>query len=197
MKYKVVIGFDQSYEDTGYAVCVGGVVKSVSSISFDECSNNTEKRNTVRNKVFDMLEKLNNKGMQSNDIVIIVERIRQFSGGFISMPYIKSTAALIATIVDAAYMHGIKVYSVDTRAWKKCILGSSKSTVKLPGAKPNKELAILKAIELGFEDKISYTITSGKRKGMKMYNDNKADAICISLVPNNIDDYKKLKLESF
>ena len=44
----------------------------------------------------------------------------------LSQNYMTTTAGLVSAIVDTAYWKGVKTYSVDTRAWKSAVLGSSK-----------------------------------------------------------------------
>jgi Holliday junction resolvasome RuvABC endonuclease subunit len=71
--------------------------------------------------------------------MIVVERTRQFSTNdksFIAMNMIKTGISILTCIIDVAYAHGIKVYSVDTRAWKSAVIGTSKpkdGDKKLPG----------------------------------------------------------------
>ena len=103
---------------------------------------------------------------------------------FISTNYIKSTGALIGSIVDVAHEYGIEVYSADTRAWKSSIVGSSK---KIKG---DKKLATINfVIAKGFED----SIKSINKKNNVVYDDDAADSACIALY-GFIKD-AKLKLE--
>lgn len=113
-----------------------------------------------------------------------------------STEYIKQTGALIATIVDAAYEHGIPVYSVDTRAWKSAVIGTSK-----PEDGNNKLPAINFIRKLGWEDEILIPIPR-KRKGcfekdgsFYMWNDDAADSACIALFGFTPGFKEKLKLE--
>lgn len=195
MYSKIVIGLDQSYARTGYSVCIDGVVKAASFVRFDKAKNNTEKRFAVRAKLIDIYVALLKKGYsQGNDdkFMIVVERIRQFSKNFISMPYITSTAAMIGLIVDWSYTHQIPVYSVDTRCWKSRVLGSSTSA----GEQGNKSSSVKHAIKLGFESKVVTVKTLKNGKQIIKYNDDVADAICISEFPFLNSDKKLLKLET-
>jgi len=95
----------------------------------------------------------------------VCERIRTFTmgkkegkGQFLNINYIKATGGLITTIVDAAYLFGIKVYSVDTRSWKAQVVGTTKG-----GKAPALEFI--------------------KNLGFDVKNDDAADSACIALYP--------------
>ena len=117
-----VIGIDQSYTRTGITVLKNKEVVEMFSLEYEYCNNNSEKRTALENTL--------NEIMIDHNIVnplVITERIRLCSQGFLSEAYIKSTGALIATIIDFFhYYNEIPVYSVDTRSWKSQIVGSSK-----------------------------------------------------------------------
>ena len=87
-----------------------------------------------------------------------------------------------AVIVDCASEFGIESWSVDTRAWKSSILGTSKPCVKVyPGVKdPKKILDVEYIVNLGFGKEIS--IYKGRnKKQFVCYNDDAADSACIAL----------------
>lgn len=153
---KPVIAFDQSYTRTGVSVVDNGDVVRYGSIDFKKhkCKTKSDKRNLVRNVTKKLIE-------EHNPGVIIVERIRMFSQGFISKAYIASTGALIASIVDVAEGFGIPVFSVDTRNWKAKVVGTSKHRTK------NKKLETIE-----FVKNLGYNVNN---------NDDVADAICIGL----------------
>ena len=195
MYNRLCIGIDQSYTRTGISIAVDGRLIKVSSMAFRGCTCKTEKRKLLANVLSHILEV--NK-CKASDVIIVCERIRTFShsGGskgegnpgdsqmFISTDYIKATGALMATVVDTAYAHGIKVYSADTRAWKSSIVGSSKSI------KGNKKLSTVNfIIKKGF----GTSIVSINRKGNEVYDDDAADSGCIALYGFVKD--AKLKLE--
>ena len=118
---------------------------------------------------------------EPTDIAIILERARTFTQTSVLSPsYMKSTGALIAYIVDAGYEYGIDTWSVDTRAWKNAILGSSKPVcVPLKGVKnPQKIASVRHIISLGFEEEISVYKNNNVFAG---YNDDEADSACIAL----------------
>ena len=170
MYHKIIIGIDQSYTSCGISVCCDGKLKLVRSIKFAGLTCKSEKRIKVRNELAKILAKV---AGQSEIVAIYCERIRTFSQGasqFISTKYIKATGALIATIVDLAYEHDIPVYSVDTRAWKSQVLGTSKSDPT------GKKVASVRYIEaLGFD------LTRVSKKGKVTKDDDAADASCIAL----------------
>lgn len=180
MYKKIVIGIDQSYNNCGISIAADGRLVKVTSLPLSSYQNNSEKRKALKNKLIHVIEKVNCRASQ---MVIICERIRTFSGGFLSTDYIKSTGALIACIVDVAYEYDIPVYSVDTRSWKSAIVGTSK-----PDASGDKKAPTIRYVKnLGFEDSILIPVKR-KRKGSferdgvhYIYNDDAADSACIAL----------------
>lgn len=161
---KIIIGIDESYTRTGISIAVDNKLKKVSSIDFKGCKNNTEKRREL-SRVLSNIIKLNQN--KAKELIIVCERIRTFSKGFLSTNYIKSTGALIATIIDTAYDFDVPVYSVDTRSWKAQIVGTSKG---------DKNPTIDFVQNLGFD---LYVRTN--KKGVELYNDDAADSACIAL----------------
>lgn len=153
----IIMGIDASYTRTGLAIAEDGKLKTVKSIKFKGLKKKPEKRANLKMKVENYIKKY-------QPDMIVVERTRQFSTGdkpFIALNMIKTGISLLTTIIDVAYENGIPVYSVDTRAWKSAVIGTSKpksGDKKLPG------LEFVKS--LGFE----------------VYDDDDAsDAACISL----------------
>lgn len=163
-----VLGIDQSYTRTGFAIAESGKVIRCGSYNFKGLKTKTEKRNKIRQIV-------ENAILKYNPELIIVERVRLRSQGFLNFGYIMSTAALISVIVDVAYAYSVKVYSVDTRAWKSKILGSSKAK---PG-QTQKEATMQHFIKLGLDIK----------------DDDMADACGIALYPFIPKKLQRLKEE--
>lgn len=164
----IAIGIDQSYKNFGISVIEDGKVIKCNSYNFKGKKNKTEKRNYVRK----MIKWFTNKYKCD---IIIVERIRTFSQGFMSKDYITSTSALIACIVDEAYKKNIPVYSVDTRSWKAQVVGSSKHKNNESTKKPTLDFV-------------------KNSLGIEANNDDEADAICIGLyafIPKNKQKLKK------
>ena len=189
---KLVIGLDQSYTDTGLCIAVDGKPKYAESISFDGLKTKSDKRKAVVMRLNRIFERYACK----YTIEIVIEAIRLFSGSqpHISTSYIYSTCALIGSIVDFAFEHNIDVYWVETRSWKKFVLGSSKpSGRKLQGVKDSRKVdSVLYALSIGLGKEVSYIVERGKNKGKIRYNDNIADAICISVAGFNKKISKKI-----
>lgn len=163
------LGIDQSYTQLGISLVEGNSIKDgkivqVKWYNYKGMKSKSEKRKFVRKLVKHAIKKY-------NPDVILVERIRTFSQKFISTAYIKTTGALIGTIVDAAYPN--KVYSIDTRCWKSRVCGSSKGMHKAD-----------KGVSVRYVMKRFGTV----------YNDDAADAICIALAGLNFDKLMKSKL---
>ncbi len=190
-----IIALDQSYADTGIAVCVKGKVKKVYSVTYKGLVGNTQKRWKIQKYLRKIIEMCLTRFKQ-NEITVIVERVRTFTqSDSLRIEVIKSGAALVACIVDTAMEYNIKTYSIDTRCWKSRVLGSSRPVFEpVEGVKdPQKFGSVRKAIELGFFEKLKIY---SDRKGKDYYrlDDNIADAICISLYPFSGYPYL-LKLE--
>lgn len=171
---KIVIGIDESYTRTGISICADNKLLKVRSINFKGLKNKTDKRNKIKNVIKSIIKAIKPKLNSDGEIIIICERIRTFSTGFLSVNYIKSTAALVAVIVDEAKAEGIKTYSVDTRAWKSKIVGTSK----------NKDKKQKKAETMEFVKKLGFDV-----------NDDAADSACIALYGFLPKQKQNLKLE--
>lgn len=119
---KAIMGIDASYTRTGLAVSIDGKLEVIRSIKFKGLKTKPEKRKLLREKVQRYIDKYNPE-------MIIIERTRMFSANdkpFVAMNMIKTGVSLQTTIIDVAHENGIKVYSVDTRAWKSAVIGTSK-----------------------------------------------------------------------
>jgi hypothetical protein len=171
---KIVLGLDQSYTKTGASVSINGKLVAVKSWDFNGL-NKTQTRNRLRRIVQAYIDKYHIE-------VIMVEKIRTFSRGFLSTGYIKSTGALVATIVDVAYENKLKVYSCDTRSWKSQIVGTSKPK-KVKTAKGTIILDPKEATKK-FVKGLGFDVGD---------DDDAADSACISLYW--FSDKKKIKLE--
>lgn len=187
MYKKIVIGIDQSYKNTGVSVFADKEMKSISSIHLEKYKSNSKRRTILYKKLDNLIQRL---CMKSSELVIIIERIRLQSKGFLNINYIKSIGALNAIIVDVADKHGIEVYSVDTRAWKAAIVGTSKPKENNLGIAPEKWPTIQFIKRKGWEEKILINLGSKSRKTKGVfnigedkytYNDDAADSACIAL----------------
>lgn len=175
-----IIGIDQSYTRTGIAVATKGKVRKAFSIDFKGTNTKTQKRLLLQSTLRKVIEMCLKK-YDSSEIVVIAERIRTFTeSDSLRVDVIKAHSALMAYIVDTAAEYGIKVFTVDTRAWKSRVLGTSKPVFEpLEGVEnPQKFGSVRKAIKLGFGEQMK--VKSCKTRSFK-YNDDMADAICISL----------------
>lgn len=187
----VCIGLDQSYTDTGIAVVQDGKVLFAGHENFEGCVLRYDKRKRLVKRLEKLIDKCKSKG----EVLVTIEAVRLFSGSspHISVNYIFGTCALVGAIVDCCITKNVPITWVETRSWKKGVLGSSKPSQKpLEGVKDkNKIASILYCINLGLKEKISYKVQQGKNKGQIRYNDNIADAICIAMC-----GYKGYKLKS-
>lgn len=198
MYKKIVIGIDQSYQDTGVSIAADGELKNLSHITFPTDCSNSYKRFIIRERLNVLFNKIKYK---AEEVVVIIERIRLQSQGFINIDYIKSIGALNATIVDAAVLYNLEVYSVDTRCWKSSVVGTSKEQQNRYGFDPKKWPTIQYVINLGYEDYIKCPVSVKKKKAVIIkgderftYNDNIADSACITLF-GFVGDKSKLQLE--
>lgn len=188
-KTRIVIGIDQSYQDTGITISFNGKVKAVKSIYLKPLEDNSRKRKELANNLYEIFNKVSLKASgESTEILVLIERIRLRSQGFLNIDYIKGIGALNALIVDISKEFNFPIYSVDTRAWKSAIVGTSKEMNNKYGIDPKKWPTILWCIRNGYEKYIINYEVGKKKKGIiekngvkYTYNDNKADSICISL----------------
>lgn len=198
---KIVIGIDQSYKNTGVSIAVDGKIKNITSIWLESAQDNSERRNIIKQRLNSLFDKMSKKANKNeSELLVIIERIRLSSQGFINIDYIKSIGALNACIVDTAKKYGIKVCSVDTRSWKSQVVGTSKPKNNNVGVDPEKWPTIEWAIKNGFEDSIIREVSARKKKGVfirdgkrYVYNDDAADSAGIALY--GFVDKKSQKLE--
>lgn len=175
-----IIGIDQSYTRTGISIATKGKPRKALSIDFKGVKTKTQKRLLLQSTLRKVIETCLKK-YDSSEITIIAERIRTFTeSDSLRVDVIKAHSALMAYIVDTAAEYGIKVFSVDTRAWKSRVLGTSKPVFEpLEGVEnPQKFGSVRKAIKLGFGEQMK--VKSCKTRSFR-YDDDMADAICISL----------------
>lgn len=208
-KHDYVIGIDQSYTRTGITILKDKEVVEMFSLEYKHCKNNSEKRTALENILHEI--------MIDHSVVnplVITERIRLRSQGFLSEAYIKATGALIATIIDFFhYYNEIPVYSVDTRSWKSQIIGNSKPLDNPYGINPEKYRTILYLRDKGLLHHIAEeykgrgekgviwanrTLTDGKKEKVRVkINDDLADSYCIAMYGFLPESKQKLKEEKF
>ena len=202
--HKLVIGIDQSYNNTGVSICKDGILTNIRSIPLSSFKCNSEKRRHLSNKLHTLFDKVQYKSQYENlEVVIIIEKIRLRSQGFINIDYIKSIGALNALIVDIANEYNYPVYSVDTRAWKAAIVGTSKPQSNKYGINPEKWPTIKFVCSLGFKENIKIPVESNRKKkgviekdGERFtFNDDAADSACIALYGFLPSKFQKLEQE--
>ena len=184
---RVVIGIDQSYKNTGLTIAINGEVFVVYGLRLESLPNNSEKRRELKEWLTSIVKELL-KSYQPINIICIIERIRLQSKGFLSMDYIKSMGALNSVIVDIMYRYHINTFSVDTRAWKSAVVGTSKPQENKYGIAPEKYPTILWNVKNGRKKYIVDYCVGKKTKGVitkgdkkYMYDDDKSDSIGIAL----------------
>lgn len=189
---KVCIGVDQSYKRTGVSVAVDNKLKQCRSIDLSQFQTKAEKRQAIRSFVGHCLEACLKK---HDDVTVVLERTRTFSQQFLSVPYIKSMGALNAAIADEAFFRGVKCYSIDTRAWKSGVVGTSKpakhsrygmDTKKLPTAewllKEDRKQFMRAVIELPEKSRREKGTFISKQTGKKCeIDDDLCDSAAIAL----------------
>ena len=160
---QMVIGIDQSYTRCGMSIAADDRIIKVGSVDLTDTDDKTYKRKIVRDKVLSLCQRAQDRSFAPP--IVVVERIRQFSKNFLSVPYIKGTGALIATIVDAAWACGVETYSINTKSWKSGILGTSKPADNDFGVPGEKWPCVEYMISQGFEDLIKRRVEGRRRVG--------------------------------
>lgn len=200
---KIVIGIDQSYTRTGITVLEDKKILGMYSVNFDGCKTNTEKREHLKHFLESLFDNYN-----IDNVMVITERIRLRSQGFLSESYIKSTGALIATIIDIFATYDIPVYSVDTRSWKSQIVGNSKPLENSYGINKEKYRTILYLRSKGLLKHIVEPYTGRGKQGVVnikingektpcKINDDLADSYCIAMYGFLPEHKQKLNEEKF
>lgn len=198
-KYKkVVIGIDQSYNNTGISIAADGKLVKVRSIQLDLYKTNSDKRRALASKLDGLLSSV---ALKAKEVICIIERIRLRSQGFLNIDYIKSIGALNSIIVDKCNAYNVPVYSVDTRCWKAQVIGTCKPMPNKFGVPEEKWPTVRWLIKQGWEDSILIPIEGRKTKGTfvidgqkYMYNNDAADSAGIAMF-GFIGDQDKLQME--
>lgn len=200
-----ILGVDESYKNTGLSITYGNPFykyETIDCMSLDSsiCKDKNEYRVALMDTICKLLKEYKDEMNGCIGTYTVVERIRQFSKGFISMDYIKGMGALIAYIVEASCMFRIPTFSVDTRCWKSTVVGSSQKLLNSYNVAPEK----FQTVEYVLKNGMKYLIFSeleeatGKKELKKKnphnvfksvsgryihVDDDKADSICISRFP--------------
>lgn len=200
-----VIGVDQSYTRTGITLMCDGVLIDMFSIDFDNCIDNTDKRNMIDKRLTKLIRLYR---LDKRHVKCIVEQIRLFSQGKISQTYLLSTAALVGRIIDTMGLYNIPVYSVSTKSWKSQIVGTSKPLDNPYGINKEKYPTILYLKSKGLLNRLVEPYNGKGKKGIIpvkidgekvpcKINDDIADSYCICMYGFLPKSKQKLKLETF
>lgn len=205
---KVVIGIDESYEDTAITILCDKNIYKMQSIK-GKGFNHVAYRENMKKHLVVLLNEIFLE-IEYEETLIILERMRLKSKNQISFPYIKSTSALIATIIDACNVYDIPVYSVDTASWKTQIVGTKKPMKNKHCIMPEKYPTILYLKRKGL---LKYIVEEYEGRGRKgvinvlerstgaykrcKINDNLADSYCIALYGFLPKEKQKLNKEFF
>lgn len=79
---KIVVGIDQSYNNTGISIAADGKLKIVRSLRLDKYKTNSEKRRALADTLDGLLRSVASK---AREVVCIIERIRLRSDGFLNI----------------------------------------------------------------------------------------------------------------
>lgn len=185
---KIVIGIDQSYTNTGVCIAGDGKVLLARNVDLSQCKSKTEKRRCVALAISKAIAA---SFLQTNNVIVISERIRVFNGQALSLSYVSTTGALVGAIADVCHDASVKHYSADTRAWKAAIVGTTKGAATGPEGMNLNKVPTLKYVLKRPDVKRHWIVKPiGKRcknydvieKGVECkYDDDVADAICIAL----------------
>ena len=195
----LVLGVDQSYKNCGISLAADGELLRVSNLSFKGVESHSKARKMLSAEVHRIVKLNHEKAAQ---MICVFERVRQFSQGFISMPYITGMGALNAVMIDACYEYGVPCYSVNTKSWKSAVVGTSKPKDNDLGVPPEKFPTVEWVISQGFESSILKPVEGRRTKNTFIaedgnryyYDDDAADGAGIAMSPFCIDS-ERLKLE--
>lgn len=188
---KAVIGIDESYTNTGISLCIDKKVITVKSLI---TRTKNDMRLYVQNEISNLAHIANwDYNIHHTEMAVVFERVRLFSSSFISTQYMLSMSYLNGAIIMKAIEEEIPCYSIDTKCWKSHVVGSSKPQENKYGVDPKKFITLDYCMKNPELKKYVVEYEENERKQKKCYkakdgkyvrfNDNLADAICISLSP--------------
>lgn len=209
-KYKLsCVGIDQSYKRTGISVSCDGTLKLVRSYDLHKMSKHDARSKVARQANAAVTSALS----KSDHVVVLLERIRLFSQQFISMPYILSMGmmngavydSLVYSFKDCIESGQLEVMTVETRAWKKAVVGTTKGAVNGYGVPENKWPSVMWLSDRYPQLEVSFLHRSKSKKKTKSnfeidgsyyeYDDDAVDSACMSLFPFSCHDWSS-KLEA-
>ena len=209
-KYKLsCVGIDQSYKRTGISVSCDGTLKLVRSYDLHKMS-----KHDARTKIAKQADVAVKSALsKSEHVVVLLERIRLFSQQFISMPYILSMGMMNGAVYDNLASHfkdemesgKLEIMTVETRAWKKAVVGTTKGAANDYGVPENKWPSVMWLSDNYPEFEDCFLLESKSKKKTKSnfeidgcfyeYDDDAVDSACISLFPFSCPDWSS-KLEA-
>ena len=178
---KIVIGIDQSYTRTGYAVCVDGKIEEHGSLSpLNKEETHIRLRARLKLCVSNIINKYLTK-YTNPDIMIITERDNSKH-----RLVIKNSAELTSLIADVAYFRNIPTYSVVATAWKSKVIPKKygKPSDYETERKPNKMPQIMfceKELGIDLKEYDKKGNIKLDKEGRMWYIDDIADAVGIAL----------------
>lgn len=209
-EYKLsCVGIDQSYKRTGISVSCDGTLKLVHSYDLHKMSKHDARAKVARQADSAVMSALS----KSEHVVVLLERIRLFSQQFISMPYILSMGMMNGAVYDNLAYHfkdemksgKLEIMTVETRAWKKAVVGTTKGATNDYGVPENKWPSVMWLSDRYPKFEGSFMHKSKSKKKTKSnfeidgcfyeYDDDAVDSACISLFPFSCPDWSS-KLEA-
>lgn len=183
---KVIIGIDQSYNNTGISIAADRKLVKVRSLQLDSYKTNSDKRRALANTLDGLLKAVCPK---AREVACIIERIRLRSQGFLNIDYIKSIGALNSIIVDKCHEYCVPVYSVDTRCWKAQVIGTSKPMPNKFGVPDEKWPTVRWLCRKGYRKEILIDVSDSRKtkntftkNGCKyMFDNDAADSAAICM----------------
>lgn len=181
---KVILGIDYSYEETGYAIVKDGELCEVGRLNFGLI----EKRFLCKLDHQDRRKLLHMQILRLHKeygiTCVILERVRQFSRGFISLPAIAAFSELIVVVIDSFHKNigmpqTVLVLSVDVRVWKKRIHAHA-------NAKKNETIEWARQ---------RLTLPVAEKRKWRNLTDNEADAIALAFFALHQDASELVKVE--
>lgn len=190
----VIIGFDPSYDDTGFSVWADGELIDAGNVDWQEADTKPQKRLRLRDFVSDIVYEY---VQQAFVVEVYSEGVRQFSSApagskkdsvFVSFKAITTLSMLSTSIIDPAGIYDVPVYGVETKSWKSHVVGSSVPEENIYKFDPKKYKTLKWCVESGYEYWIKKQVSKQKKNGVievddegnkYTWNDNIADAIAI------------------
>lgn len=189
----ISLGIDYAYGEIGFCISTKvddkEKVLHVSCINFSDLEKELQQKRKVKKRpILKKQQKRDIIAYRVQEIInkyhptcVVVELIRLFSKGHISLHAIIAFTQIILTIRNA--VRPIPVFEVDTRVWKKRMLGSATSKTNDPKAEVLEWAKQFMTIELL------------EARNLKQLTHNEADAIAISMFARHTEAPEFLKEE--